>query len=250
MNKDRYTDAMGTPAAGPRLRELVRESNPATFWIMLIVPVLLTVWVYFGKQDAFVRFFPVADNRYRDLYSTLYEFGSAFLLMFGIPALFIRLVFRERLRDYGLRAGNWKTGLKWIVFLLPVMVLTAFLAAAGADMQAEYPLVKSAAAVPHFLLAAEAAYLIYYLGWEFCFRGFMLFGLEERLGALPAVLIQMIPSTLVHIGKPFGETIGAVFGGLLFGYLALRTRSIWTPLLLHAVLGISTDLFVLLLSKP
>jgi membrane protease YdiL (CAAX protease family) len=89
-------------------------------------------------------------------------------------------------------------------------------------------------------------YLVYYLGWEFLFRGFMLFGLEGRCGAVLAILVQMIPSAIVHIGKPASESFAAIAAGLVFGYVAFRTRSILYPLLLHAIVGIGTDVFVTL----
>jgi uncharacterized protein len=74
----------------------------------------------------------------------------------------------------------------------------------------------------------------------------MLFGLEKRYGPLTAILFQMIPSAIVHIGKPAGESFGAILAGIIFGYLAIRTRSILYPLILHATVGISIDIFVTL----
>ena len=72
----------------------------------------------------------------------------------------------------------------------------------------------------------------------------MIFSLEARFGAFAAILIQTIPSAIVHIGKPVGESFGAILAGLVFGYLAVRTRSILYPLILHAVVGIGMDLFI------
>jgi membrane protease YdiL (CAAX protease family) len=43
-----------------------------------------------------------------------------------------------------------------------------------------------------------AAYLF---AWEFIFRGFLLFGLKERLGPW-SMVIQMIPFVLLRFGKP------------------------------------------------
>ena len=74
----------------------------------------------------------------------------------------------------------------------------------------------------------------------------MLFGLERQYDAVTSILIQTIPSTIVHIGKPASESFAAILAGLAFGYMAIRTRSILYPLLLHAVVGIGTDVFVTL----
>ena len=72
----------------------------------------------------------------------------------------------------------------------------------------------------------------------------MLFSLERRYDALLAILVQTIPSAIVHIGKPVAESFAAIVAGVAFGYLSWRTRSILYPFVLHAVVGIATDAFV------
>ena len=130
--------------------------------------------------------------------------------------------------------------------MLPVFVWAAYVGSSGSGIQSEYPLAKSSMGHIHLFVIVEVFYLIYYMSWEFLFRGFMLFGLEKRFGAFTAILIQMIPSAIIHVGKPASESFGAIFAGLAFGYLAIRTRSIVYPIILHAVIGIGTDIFVTL----
>ena len=86
-----------------------------------------------------------------------------------------------------------------------------------------------------------ATLFAYYVGWEFFFRGFMLFGLRETVGDANAVLIQAMASALLHIGSPASEAFGAILGGVLWGMLALRTRSIWSGLAQHFLLGWTLD---------
>ena len=86
------------------------------------------------------------------------------------------------------------------------------------------------------------------LSWEFFFRGYMLFGLEERFGKY-SVLIQMIPFTILHHGKPFAESLGAILAGILLGVIALETRSFIYGALLHWLVAVSMDVSVILLHK-
>ncbi len=106
--------------------------------------------------------------------------------------------------------------------------------------------------------------LLYYLPWEFFFRGFLLLPLalsaqealrpssdhtaNKNVGAVMAaiVLFQTIPSTMLHFGHPLSELFGAVAGGILFGLMAWKTKSIFPGLILHAAMGIGTDLFIVL----
>jgi membrane protease YdiL (CAAX protease family) len=89
-----------------------------------------------------------------------------------------------------------------------------------------------------------AAYLLFYLGWEFQFRGFMQHGLRETMGDANAVLVQVLASVLLHIGKPATETYAAIAGGLFWGVLAFRTRSLLSGMLQHFLLGLSVDFFL------
>lgn len=238
------------PSGNLSVKTLMHQWDKSS-WILLLVPVLLTLWIYFGKQDFFDKSFGNLMNVWnQDFYSTVYEYLCAFIFMFVIPFIFIKFIFKERLTDYGFQKGDTGYGLKFFLLSIPIILLLMYVGSGTESVQQEYPLAKSIVNHTNYIIIIEIVYLIYYISWEFLFRGFMLFGLEKKYGGLFAILIQTIPSTIVHIGKPFGETMGAVIGGLILGYVALRTRSILYPFLMHALLGISTDIFVILRLYP
>lgn len=91
------------------------------------------------------------------------------------------------------------------------------------------------------LLAWAALYAAYYVAFEWFYRGFLLRTLEPAWGLAPAIWLQTAASTLVHLGKPLPEVLGAIPFGLLAGVLAVRGRSLWWPILLHLALGLATD---------
>ncbi len=92
------------------------------------------------------------------------------------------------------------------------------------------------------LLQYQLAMGVYMFCWEFFFRGFMLFGVNRSLGAMPAILIQASPFFLLHDGKPEPELISSWFGGIFMGWLCLRAKSIWPSFLLHWVLYSSMEI--------
>jgi membrane protease YdiL (CAAX protease family) len=51
---------------------------------------------------------------------------------------------------------------------------------------------------------------------------------------------------MLHIDKPVPEMVTSLFGGLLLGVVALRTRSILAGILAHVTLAVGTDAAVLL----
>ena len=166
--------------------------------------------------------------------------------MFVLPAIYVKWVMKRPLTDFGWGLGDVKYGAKWLITIPLLVVPLIFIASKMPDLRSEYPLAKSLLGNQSSLLVYESAYvLFYYVAWEFFFRGFLLFGLRERYGDVAAVLIQTISSCLVHIDKPEGEIIGSIVVGILFGMIALRSKSIWYVFLIHASIGVLTDLFII-----
>lgn len=68
----------------------------------------------------------------------------------------------------------------------------------------------------------------------------MLFGLKEKFGYY-AILIQMIPFTILHNGKPQIETFSAIIAGIALGILALRTGSFIYGVIIHSAVMFLID---------
>ncbi len=97
---------------------------------------------------------------------------------------------------------------------------------------------------PSWVALWALTYLPLYIGWEFFFRGFLQFGLKKHYGVAIAILVPAILTVLMHIGKPEGESWGALVGGIYLGLLALRTRSMVYPLLFPWYSGMLNTIFV------
>ena len=120
------------------------------------------------------------------------------------------------------------------------MVILIWFVSATSAFAEKYPHLSSAKSDWNTLFIYEAGMLFYMIAWEFIWRGFMLFGLEKKFGYY-SVFIQMIPFVILHNGKPFLETFGAIFGGIALGILALRTRSIYYCIIVHIGVMYSID---------
>lgn len=219
-----------------------------TYALLLSAPVLLSLYYYHGAASKFLEYFPsFAGQGNADLYALYWRFACFFVLAGLMPFFYLAVVMKAPLAQFGLGLGDWKTGLPMVLVLLPVVVAPLIWVAAGLpDIRGEYPMLRALFQKPQLFWQYEIAYvLLYYVAWEFFFRGFLLFGLARDLGAVNAILIQTISSCLIHLGKPESETLGSIVVGILFGIIALRTRSIWYVFALHAGIGVLTDYFVL-----
>jgi membrane protease YdiL (CAAX protease family) len=214
--------------------------------ILMMSALMLTIHRYFGSMEFAIS----TAQTVTESQAAFFMFLSAFLLFGIVPLALVILVFRESPMMYGLRLGRWKEGLTLNAILFPIIALALLYPASQTEeMRAFYPFDKSASSsVASFIQFEFVRGVFFYTAWEFFFRGFMLFGLRRRVGDWLAICIQTIPSCLWHVGMPTGEIFSSIAGGILFGIMALRTQSILWPLLLHYLIGVGLDFFIVITS--
>lgn len=214
--------------------------------ILLLAPLIITTWKYFGTKqfylskltDTFIWF----NNP--ELTAEYYTFLCAFVLMGIVPLAVVKFVFDEPWRNYGLQIGDWKFGWKAFAVMAPVMILSTIPSAKMPEFVAEYPLYKGAGLSAMKFFNHASSYLLFYIGWEIFFRGFVQFGLRPSMGEWNAILVQAALSCIAHIGKPTGEIYISILGALVWGVVTFRSRSILYVLLVHWLLGVSLDYFI------
>jgi membrane protease YdiL (CAAX protease family) len=136
------------------------------------------------------------------------------------------LLFRDKPWDYGIRIGRWKSSIILAAVCLAAMALILY----GAGKMPEFRSYYSGYVTDWSTLLVDTA--LYMFAWEFLFRGYMLFGLEKSIGK-SAIFVQAIPFVLLHLGKPFLETLFCIPGGFILGYVAYRTRSFLPCFIIH-----------------
>ena len=145
------------------------------------------------------------------------------LLYLVFPLVVILAVFRERPGEYGFGLGDWRAGLALTGIAILLIAPVLWLVARGVAMQSYYK---------GQLEGLPWNTFIDLFGWEFLFRGWILFGYARKVGP-QALWLQAVPFALAHIGKPELETLSTIFGGFAFGWVAYRTRSFLYPFLIH-----------------
>ncbi len=182
-------------------------------------------------------------------------FVTSAVLYLGVPGVFAALT--GTTNRLGLGLGDWRSGAKATVALLAVMLPITLVAANQTSFQGAYPLAGTEGffrANPDgpstFLLAQfvayEATYVLYFISWEFLFRGWMVHSIAPSWGVGPAIAVQLLPFVVMHAAKPEAEGFGSILAGLALALLALRTRSMWYGVVLHSVIAVAMDIAVTL----
>lgn len=155
---------------------------------------------------------------------TPHKYLDRVMLYLFIPLIFIHFIFRENPRDYGLTLGDWKAGL--VITLVGILLMAPVIWYLGNNDPSMMDYYKSRVEGLPWRTFLDL------VGWEFFFRGWILFGYARKFGP-DALWLQAVPFALAHIGKPEVETLSTVFGGFAFGWVAWRTRSFLYPFLIH-----------------
>jgi hypothetical protein len=175
------------------------------------------------------------------LMSRLYWLTADGAIMFILSVVSIKLVLKGKLSDYGFSMGDKKFGFTTFFLFFIVMLPIVWIVSASESFANTYPLggTELKTNIGLFLIY-ELCVMFYMLGWEFFWRGYMLFGLKVKLGYY-AVFIQMIPFFILHRGKPELELFASILAGLILGIQALRSNSFFYCWLLHCCVMISID---------
>jgi len=220
---------------------------------ILYITVVLTLYCYFGTSGFFLKAFPQTGNA--DYWSVIYHNFSPLLFFFALGLLFVRFGLKEPLAASGLGLGNKKWGLKACLIFTPIFILSGLVSAFDGEMNQMYPLARDIIFAPAgFALLYFLSYFVYYIGWEYLFRGIGINMIAKKSGAWMAIAVTTLVSALIHtsiagFGKPFTETFSAIIAGVIFGYIAYRTKSIWYTVWLHMVVGFSQDIFIIIFTR-
>jgi membrane protease YdiL (CAAX protease family) len=164
-----------------------------------------------------------------------------FLFYFVGSVVFIKLVYREPLAAFGFRWGDWRKGLVATAAGCAGMALILWFVARSPAMTAFY--VEKAPSED--LLRLVLLNGVDLFGWEFIWRGLVLFAFARAFGPGPAIWLQAVPFAFMHLGKPEIETLSTLFGGAAFGLVAWQTRSFVYPWLIHWFIATFTMLVAL-----
>jgi len=239
---------------------LARPGIPGwqTFVVVLVVMAMLGC-IQMGVNDADIRAWAskglltglgldvglgdaALENRLGFMSNLCWAAGTVICYLV-VPALVVRLVFRQKLSDFGWTTRGIGRHLRvYLLLFLPVallVIVTSF----DDGFQETYPFYSEPESLGALLLW-ELAYGMQFLSLEFFFRGFMLHGLKHRYGH-GALWVMLIPYVMIHFTKPPLEAVGAVIAGTVLGVLSLRTRSIMGGVAIHAAVAWMMDLMSL-----
>jgi len=176
-----------------------------------------------------------------------------FLCYGGIPfgTIIFLLADQEPLKTFGLKPvlPPLFPSLNWLAVLIPLMILIAYLGNRFKEKADIYPMIRVKEWGIGLILLNSGSWVLYLIGYEFFFRGFLLYGALSVMDSWSAVALNAVIYALMHLHKNMRETIGSIPFGAVLAIVSLHTGSIWTGVVIHSVLAISNSLWAVKLHE-
>lgn len=217
-----------------RLRAATASLDRQTTFVLVFASVAVVLQFIVGDRGLFRTHLAFAVPEYwRGLAAWGWWFGMQGLLGFVLPVAGLFLFFSGSASDYGLGLGRWRLASVVAGAYLVLVALGTWVLSDGTAFQDQYPHYSPATRNWTFFLIYEALFLFYWLGWEYLWRGFLIFGTRHTLG-LYAIFVQALPFAALHVSKPWPEALLSIAGGIGLGALVWRCRSFWIAVPIHA----------------
>lgn len=226
-------------------------------WIFIISAICLTGINFLSVSSSYKLFTPILNafngNAGRALEVWLYTKDVSGLnqliywsivsstFYFLIPALVIKLAWKEKLSDYGFKLKGALAGWPIYVGMLLIILPCVFLVSYEKGFQGTYPFFTPPR--DNYLrkmITWEIFYALQFITLEFFFRGFMVHGLKKKLGVY-AIFAMVVPYCMIHFQKPMPECIGSIIAGVVLGTLSYRYKSVILGACIHITVAITMD---------
>lgn len=217
-----------------RLRAALGKVNHQTVWVLILAGLLVFLHRGLGSRRFFARNLSELFPEYWEGVAAWgWWFGIKGIAGFVIPVFVLMVIFKRRPNEIGLGLGDVRFARLALTIYLPAALVGTWVLSGHEAFVSNYPHFRSATTDWTLLLTYEILYLVYWVGWEYLWRGFVLFGTAPTFG-IYSIFVQALPFAVLHASKPIPEQILAVVGGVVIGAVVWRCRSFWIAVPIHA----------------
>jgi len=216
-----------------------------SFLAVFSVAILFYLYYFTSKQKVILN--RIVRPAFPSLSDGVLEFISEKLggIFFTgiIPAILFLGVLKIPASRAGLQMGLTFDFRYLIIILVMVTCLLSFLFSKKPGVQATSADLKIRNWYPGHIFLYSAAWIIYIFGYELLFRGILWFLFFDVFGFWPAMLINLLLYSAVHISKGIFMTLGALPTGIILCLLSYLTGSFLPAFIIHSTIAVMTGLF-------
>lgn len=180
----------------------------------------------------------------------LQKFSASFFFLFVLPILYIKIILKKDLSQFGFNLQNKRRGFFWATIMLVASLLTIAVLIYFFNFDQNYSISFYVATIFPMFLIYELIYInfIYFIN-EFFFRGFVMFPFMKKLGAW-SVLIQFLIFILylISIQTIDWQATPLIIVSIAGGIVSYKNKSFLYSYAASLVFIIILDAFMIYLS--
>jgi len=222
------------------------DKQELTLFIILISGLLLfyCYWLIFDSAKIKGYFHTKYDDKTAPLKHIFFTKIMGLVIMGIIPFILSFFLLDNPITDLGfiIPDNQLSFSLKTILILSLIAIPIGFFGSKQQKSLAIYPQIRIYDWTSRSLFISLFGWVIYLLGYEFLFRGFMLLPVADILGFWPAIIVSTVLYSATHLPKGIGEAFGALPLGVLFGIVCLIGDNFWIGFFVHIIMSWSVNL--------
>lgn len=219
--------------------------NPESIAVFSIGATVILSFAYFFLLDS-IRSAQQCKGRLSVRTAYLWRKAGGFFILGVIPGAAAMGLFGLSPQESGLFTGQSLSLWPWMLAAAVGFTGLNAINSRNAQIRSMYPEMRlSVWGAGDFGLAA-GGWLLYLAGYEYLFRGLLLFSCHAAFGLWPAIAVNLALYAALHLPKGLKEATAAIPFGALLCYLAIESGSIWPAVLIHALQAITCEWFCLI----
>lgn len=210
--------------------------------------VFFYIYYYFIHSEFLENRFEKKQSNKDEIKFFLTKKISGFLIMGVIPGVFYSLFISPNIDFFGFSIVQFLSVFIIILILSAIIILSVY---ANQKSSPERNSLQIKITEWNGILFGinSFGWIVYLIGYEYLFRGILLFECNSIFGFWPAIAINVVIYSAIHMVNGKDEAIGALIFGTIASYFTLVQGTILIPIFMHVVLSLFSDYFSIRLNK-
>jgi membrane protease YdiL (CAAX protease family) len=172
----------------------------------------------------------------------LFKKSIGFFALGLIPGLLYQLLLNKNFGEFGLTFSHLTENFAVILCLMALIIAVTFLNQRLNRGNNSLQIDLKEWSYSLFLINCFG-WVIYLVAYEFLFRGILLFECYSNFGLWPAIAINVVINSAIHMVNGKDQTFGAIIFSGVACFFAISRGTILIPIAMHITLSLFSDYF-------
>jgi membrane protease YdiL (CAAX protease family) len=173
---------------------------------------------------------------------------SGFFILGFLPVILYYFLIDSSFDKFGLNINMFNANISVILILVCIVVIVLFINQFTNRQRSSVQIDIREWSILLFLFNA-VGWTVYLIGYEFLFRGILLFECYQSFGFWPAIAINVVIYSAIHMVNGKDQAIGALIFGTIACYFTLTKGTLLIPVFMHVTLSVFSDYFSIRFNK-